>query len=310
VSPKSIFYSIPCGFLALALASCGGGTSTPSNGAAPSPSPATSAAAPVAPSPLASVPPSGGQPLIKASDPQAKPIVPATIKESASGLMPVSDSEVVLKAAAKGRTDPFAKVVLQSFVETTRPNSSAPNAPKRVAGADADRPAQPNLVARARSIEPAAPVVNRGRVGSGLGAASAANLARSGNQVALAPRSIPSAKASPSLSAPPALVPVQPGNTALRDAPKPSEAPKPSLASNIRVTGVAQVNGQTQVILKLPNESFSRYVSVGERVLDGKVWVKRVENPSAITPIVILEEVGVEVPRKVGEKIVTAQDKR
>ena len=66
---------------------------------------------------------------------------------------------------------------------------------------------------------------------------------------------------------------------------------------------VAQVNGQTQVILRLPNESFSRYISVGERVMDGKILVKRVENPNASTPTVVLEEVGMEVLRKVGEKV-------
>ncbi len=76
---------------------------------------------------------------------------------------------------------------------------------------------------------------------------------------------------------------------------------EPTLAQSIGISGTIEVGGKTQVILKLPNESFSRYVEVGDRVYEGKVKVKRVEGEQTLSPIVILEEAGIEVPRKVGD---------
>jgi hypothetical protein len=64
------------------------------------------------------------------------------------------------------------------------------------------------------------------------------------------------------------------------------------------------VAGKTQVIVKLPDESFSRYVEVGDRIANGKVLVKRVDGQNSLSPTVVLEEVGVEVSRKIGEKLV------
>jgi hypothetical protein len=80
-------------------------------------------------------------------------------------------------------------------------------------------------------------------------------------------------------------------------------AARPLQAIAIEVSGIIEVDGRTQVIVKLPNESFSRYVEVGERIANGKVLVKRVEGRQSLTPIAILEEVGVEVQRKVGDKV-------
>jgi hypothetical protein len=77
--------------------------------------------------------------------------------------------------------------------------------------------------------------------------------------------------------------------------------PEPKLAGSVGVSGVIQVDGKTQVIVRLPNESFSRYVEVGDRIYDGKIKVKRVEGEQTLSPMVILEEVGVEVTRRVGD---------
>lgn len=78
-------------------------------------------------------------------------------------------------------------------------------------------------------------------------------------------------------------------------------AEKPLQAMAIDISGIIEVECRTQVIIKLPTESFSRYISVGERIGNGKVLVKRVEGQSSLSPTVILEEVGVEVPRKIGD---------
>jgi hypothetical protein len=79
-------------------------------------------------------------------------------------------------------------------------------------------------------------------------------------------------------------------------------AEKPLQAMAIEISGVIEVGGQTQVIIKLPTESFSRYIEVGEKIGNGKVLVKRVEGQNSLSPTVVLEEVGVEVPRKVGDR--------
>ncbi len=80
--------------------------------------------------------------------------------------------------------------------------------------------------------------------------------------------------------------------------------PEPELAKNTEITGVVQVGDVTQAIVKLPNETVSRYVKVGARFGDGMVLVKRIEmNPADTpgTPVVVLEQYGIEVRRPVGE---------
>jgi hypothetical protein len=77
--------------------------------------------------------------------------------------------------------------------------------------------------------------------------------------------------------------------------------PEAKLAATVGISGVMQVDGKTQVIVKLPNESFSRYVEVGDRIYDGKVRIKRVEGEQSLSPMVVLEESGVEVSRRVGD---------
>ena len=79
-------------------------------------------------------------------------------------------------------------------------------------------------------------------------------------------------------------------------------AAKPLQAMALEISGVIEVAGKTQVIVKLPSESFSRYIEVGERVANGTVLVKRVEGQQSLSPTIVLEEVGVEVSRKIGDK--------
>lgn len=78
--------------------------------------------------------------------------------------------------------------------------------------------------------------------------------------------------------------------------------PEPTLAREVEVTGVITVAGRTRAIVKAPQEPTSRYVTVGQRLSNGQVLVKRIEVNAGSDPIVILEENGVEVARSVGEK--------
>lgn len=85
---------------------------------------------------------------------------------------------------------------------------------------------------------------------------------------------------------------------------KPS-LPKPpdtKLAHSILVSGVILVNQQAQAIIKLPDDSNSRYVQAGERLANG-VLVKRIEVNLCNNPVVVLEQFGVEV-----RKVISAQD--
>jgi hypothetical protein len=75
--------------------------------------------------------------------------------------------------------------------------------------------------------------------------------------------------------------------------------PEPTIARGIEVTGVVQVGGQSQAIVKAPNEPTSRYVSVGQRIANGQVLVKRIDLNSGAEPTVILEENGVEVAKAI-----------
>lgn len=77
--------------------------------------------------------------------------------------------------------------------------------------------------------------------------------------------------------------------------------PEPTLARSIEVTGVIEVGGVTNAIVKEPNAP-SRYVRVGQRLSNGQVLVKRIEVDRGPEPVVILEQFGVEVARRVGDQ--------
>jgi hypothetical protein len=73
------------------------------------------------------------------------------------------------------------------------------------------------------------------------------------------------------------------------------------------VTGVITIGNDSRVIVLAPGDTSSRHVSVGERISNGKVLVKRIEAKDSDAPVVILEENGVEVAKTVGERPVTQQ---
>jgi hypothetical protein len=82
--------------------------------------------------------------------------------------------------------------------------------------------------------------------------------------------------------------------------PKVKQPPDPVLAKSVIVTGVMTIGGNTKIIVKAPDEKFSRYVSLGQYLSNGQVLVKSIDmnqNP----PVVVLEQFGIEVAKKVGE---------
>jgi hypothetical protein len=316
VSRKSIFSVITFGLLAVATTSCGGGEAPkPTESKAPQ----TAANASPAASPAVAAPTTSfSQPLVAAKEKETdKKTDEATKPNDAivAGLLPGSDSDSVVRSTTKGRTDPFSGVVLNTTTETKtiKTTQAAPSVsqPAKIASSSIKvTTIAPKTIPT--TIAPSSPR----KPGSGLGIASAAAaLAKKTAEPTKIAKLTPATNTAgikpvntPGLSGPAAKPNPE---VATRDIPPsiaPAPIPQPNLARAIAVSGVSQVNGQTQVIVKLPTESFSRYVSVGERLMDGKVLVKRVQEFSGASPVVILEEVGIEVPRKIGDKPVVDKD--
>lgn len=76
--------------------------------------------------------------------------------------------------------------------------------------------------------------------------------------------------------------------------PAPPPPPQPTLARAVRVMGVVQVGNMPYAIVQAPNEPTSRYVRPGQRLSNGEILVRRIEM-NGPEPIVVLEQVGVEV---------------
>ncbi len=109
---------------------------------------------------------------------------------------------------------------------------------------------------------------------------------------------------------PPRTAPTPPGKTTLpvpvpapKFKPELPKLPEPTVAQSIEITGVAEVGGVSKAIVKVPNEP-SRTVQEGDRLANGQVVVKRIEVNRGPSPVVVLEQYGIEVAKQVGEKAI------
>lgn len=73
------------------------------------------------------------------------------------------------------------------------------------------------------------------------------------------------------------------------------------LAQQVIISGLYESNGQTKLIVRAPEEDNSRYVEVGQYLSNGQVLVKSIDLNHFPTPLVILEQSGVEISRAIGE---------
>ena len=289
MSPNSLSYFIFFGCLSLLVSGCGGDAPKPSNSA--SPSPAASAIVPNA-TPTAATSPAASL-MAPVGDTKLTGAQPA-VNDIAAGLIPASDTETVTKSVAKGRVDPFSAVIAQPIIQRV-----VVPAGNRLTS----QPITPPAVAFNAGVRSGNNLgTTNSKLGFNVGVASIADMVskkstKSNGKAVTTPKTMASKTVVGSI---PAITPLVPVKTALLT--PPTAKPAPELAPAIQVSGVSVINGQTQVIVKLPGESFSRYISVGEKVLNGQVLIKRVQDPTAITPIVVLEEAGIEVLRRVGEK--------
>jgi hypothetical protein len=334
---KYWFYLGVISSLSILTTSCGGDSKPPTPAASPA-AVAPAATAPAAPKPVATTattPATKTTPVATA----AKPVVPGksavAIKpvsvDVAAGLIPGTDGESWAKTVAKGRPDPFGMMALQP-IEVIEPIDPL------VQAATAQQPsakiATNNTAVSKPSVLPTikiatSPTKTTKTSGNQKIASNGKNqtvaisaIPRSGINralpkiiVALKEPVIAKAKTTSKIAINSRVrnaksvlkITKVTGATELPSktqiAAKPEKVvEKPLQAMAVEISGVIEVAGRTQVIVKLPTESFSRYIEVGERVADGKVLVKRVEGQNSLSPTVVLEEVGIEVPRKIGDK--------
>ncbi|MCA1993149.1 MAG: hypothetical protein LDL41_14100 [Coleofasciculus sp. S288] len=215
-----------------------------------------------------------------------------------TGLLQTLPPEARVNQIPKGRSDPFGTIPVQPQVvvppnaagggggpTAVRPVPVLPQLPppaRANTGTGGNRPGTTGATTRRNQPSPQRQATSPG----------GGNATRT-NQRTPQPQARPAAPRTPSPSPaatppPPPLVPELP------------EIPQPTLARSVEVTGVVDVGGVPKAIVKVPNEP-SRYVQPGQRLLNGQVLVKRIEMNRGPEPVVILEQFGVEVSKRVGE---------
>lgn len=190
--------------------------------------------------------------------------VPVKIASTAPSLIQLTNSTERVNIVTKGRDDPFAGIIGQPVAGISANISTkvVPSLP----------PLPPS--AKPQKVKPTTTIANINR-----------------KIVAVKPR--------PTLMPvlPKVLPQVVPNPTLASVLPPPAQ---PELARSVMVTGVVLIGREPQAIIKIPNETASRYVQAGQRLANG-LLVKRIEMNAASNPIVILEQYGIEVARTVGE---------
>lgn len=284
---KSIAFT---GMLALLMSGCASGDEE----VVVSP---TSPAPAVSPSPAATTPPQA-QPF----GAQKPPVVAQKPRVAAPALIQPTNADARTQQVSQGRQDPFALLPLP-LVPVPPPPGSQPPAP------------QP--VPQVRSV-PNTAGTTAGPTGGRTGGAGTTTGGRrpntaAGNSGAVAGRPNTTAgRTNTTAARPGATATGQAGSPTIRPGrlvqpTVPSIAalpplPQPTLAQSVEVSGVIQVGSEARAIVKAPNEATSRYVTVGQRLSNGQILVKRIEMNTGSEPVVVLEQYGIEVGKRVGDK--------
>jgi hypothetical protein len=96
-----------------------------------------------------------------------------------------------------------------------------------------------------------------------------------------------------------------PAPVSIPTAPITPPQPQIAMAERIQISGVVELGGSRKVIVQVPNESGSRYVTVGDVLANGLVRVKKVTITNG-EPSVVLEQDGKEFIRSVGGMLTDA----
>ncbi|MFP5270078.1 hypothetical protein [Coleofasciculus sp.] len=215
------------------------------------------------------------QPEAETANNPSKTLVPPP----PAGLIPPSQSVKI--PVAKERQDPFNTVTVAPIQQSTPTKTTPPTQPQPAK----TQPSQPKAPETPAKTQPS-------------------------------PTSEPKRQPSPTPSSPtPSAKEKSPEPAAPKtQEPKPQPSPTPSeitvieeppppsteLADGVEVSGVMQLEGQWNAIIKASANTTSRYVRAGDSLLNGAVKVKRIELGENQEPLVILEENGVEVIKYVG----------
>ena len=238
----------------------------------------------------------------------SQPTTPAEPKlPTVTNLLPSSQVDQRVGDVSQGRTDPFAlvpinpgeavvSVKLEPGSSSTIPGVTPPPPSPRQSSPTSVRalPSPPRQIPSTRV--PSSPLPPK---------PSGQSTARRGN--------LPTNKETSTIGIPPAT-PSTSGNTGTesgspRFIPQLPALPQPQLAQGIVVTGVIEVQGEAYAIIKAPSEPYSRHVKVGQYISNGQVLVKRIETNGTPEPIIVFEELGMEITRVVGDQTVAVSSK-
>lgn len=200
----------------------------------------------------------------------AEPIVPAAPQLSAiasAELIQSTDPNERLQQINSSRPDPYATVPI--------PPPPQPAPPPPAPGGGAGAPGGGTTTATAPAPQPPAP---------GGGQTTAPAPGGGGTQPGGGTTATGPGGATP--GAPP---PIEPLPT----------LPQPTLAQGVSVSGVVTIGNENYAIVQSPTDGTSQYVRPGQRLANGQVLVKRIEVQGG-TPVVVLEQNGIEVSQPVG----------
>jgi hypothetical protein len=202
---------------------------------------------------------------------------------TASNLIQPTNVEQRREMLITGRRDPFGQIIAPTVLPPMNPT--------------------PSTSTRGLVPPPPLPKAPKPRVENKLSSPPKSNLRPPAKD-----RQLPKNPVKPKSIQPPTIKPVKPvapksqpaviPNTTLANVLPPVQ--EPEAAKAVGVTGVIMIGREPKAIITVPNEP-SRHVQVGQR-LAGGVLVKRIEMNQGIEPVVILEQNGIEVVKKVGDK--------
>lgn len=238
-------------------------------------SPGESATAPGAgPDETTEVPAEGAEGEADLFEEAMLPGLPTAAEIARAELLPSTDPNERFNEIDRERNDPYA------FVPIPPPPRPTPPPPQNNAGGGTNTPAGAGAGTSPSpgTAQPGGAAASPRPGGGGQGATSGPGGGGQGSQ-------------------PPAAVEPLPA------------LPEPTVvASQVQISGVASVDGKTYAIVKAPNEPTSRYVQVGDRIANGTVLVKRIENRSGSAPVVVLEERGEEIALPVGANMSSPEE--
>lgn len=220
------------------------------------------------------------------------PVIPQkndslTITSTGSNLIELTNPKEREAVVSKGRSDPFAKIDGQivPILPNILPNRTGVNITRTKTRKKV--PVLPTL----SNLKKPRKIIQRAK-------SKPANKPKSTNKTVIAAATQKKPKLTPVL--PKVLPQVVPSPKLVSVLPPP---PQPTLAQAVSVSGVILIGKEPQAIIKVPDESTSRYVQVGQRLANG-LWIKRIEMNEGSEPTVILEQYGIEVAKMVGENAV------